>query len=102
MGLLDFLFGDKKKQINNYLKKGALILDVRTVKEYNADHIENAIHIPIAELKSRINEVKKLNKPIIAHCRSGVRSAQAARILKANTIDAINGGGLSTMKSALQ
>ena len=102
MGLLDFLFGNKKKQINNYLNKGAIILDVRTVKEYNTEHIENAIHIPIAELKSRINEIKGLNKPVIAHCRSGVRSAQAAQILKANNIDVINGGGMSTMKAALQ
>lgn len=102
MGLLNFLFGKKTDNIKDYLNKGAVILDVRTLKEYNANHIDNAIHISIAELKSRIEEIKVLNKPVIAHCASGIRSAQAARLLKDNGIDAINGGGIATMKSALQ
>jgi phage shock protein E len=102
MRLLDFLFGNKTNRINDYLKKDAALLDVRTLKEYNNDHIENAIHIPVANLKSRLVELKTLNKPIIAYCASGVRSAKAAQLLKINGIDAINGGGIATVKSALQ
>ncbi|RZN84328.1 MAG: rhodanese-like domain-containing protein [Winogradskyella sp.] len=102
MGLFSFLFGKKSNQIQEYLKKDAVILDVRTQREYNIEHIEGAILVPISELKTRIEEIKKLNKPVIAHCKSGIRSAQAKQILNANGIDAINGGGISAMKKALQ
>ncbi|WP_299117597.1 rhodanese-like domain-containing protein [uncultured Winogradskyella sp.] len=102
MGLFSFLFGKKSNQIKEYLEKDAVILDVRTQKEYDADHIEGAVLIPISELKSRLKEVKDLNKPVIAHCKSGIRSTQASQILNSNGIDAINGGGISTMKAALK
>jgi len=102
MGLFSFLFGKKSNKIREYLEKDAVILDVRTQQEYDADHIKGAILIPISELKGRLNEVKDLNRPVIAHCKSGIRSAQASQILKANGIDTINGGGINTMKIALQ
>lgn len=102
MGLFSFLFGEKTNQTKAYLDKGAVILDVRTQKEYDANHIEGAILIPVSELKNRLKEVTDLKKPVIAHCKSGVRSAQASQILNANGIDAINGGGITTLKKALQ
>lgn len=102
MGLFSFLFGNKNNQIQEYLDKNAVILDVRTHKEYANEHIEDAILIPVSELKSRLEEVKNLNKPIIAHCASGIRSAQATQILKSHGIDAINGGGILKLKSTLK
>ncbi|WP_299130209.1 rhodanese-like domain-containing protein [uncultured Winogradskyella sp.] len=102
MGLLDILFGKKTNSIETYLDNDAIVLDVRTQKEFDAFHFENVVHIPISELKSRVNEVKQRNKPVIAHCKSGVRSARAVSILKANGIDAINGGGLPAMQNVLQ
>ncbi|TVZ58794.1 rhodanese-related sulfurtransferase [Flavobacteriaceae bacterium MAR_2010_105] len=93
MGFLDFIFGAKKKQVQEFLDSGAIILDVRTQREWNKGHIENSLHIPIEELKNRINEVKQLNKPVIVCCESGVRSAKAAKFLTLNNIEATNGGG---------
>ncbi|WP_407557371.1 rhodanese-like domain-containing protein [Winogradskyella sp. 4-2091] len=101
MGIFNALFGKSTNNVAEYIEKGAVILDVRTKSEYNGGHIENAIHIPVQELANRINEIKKLNKPVIAHCASGMRSANAANILKSNGIDAINGGGLSSLQRKL-
>jgi rhodanese-related sulfurtransferase len=101
MGLLDFIFGAKKRQVEGYIKNGALILDVRTQREWDAGHIENSIHIPLSELKNRVDEVKQLNKPIIACCASGVRSAKAAKFLTLKNIDAINGGGWVNLNKKL-
>ncbi|EDP72273.1 beta-lactamase-like protein [Flavobacteriales bacterium ALC-1] len=101
MGLLDFIFGAKKRQVEDYVKNGALILDVRTQREWDAGHIENSIHIPLSELNNRVDEVKKLNKPIITCCASGVRSAKAAKFLNLNNIEATNGGGWISLKSKL-
>jgi len=102
MGLLGFLCGSRTTKIKDYLERGAVILDVRTINEYESHHIEGVIHIPISELKSSIDTLKKLNVPIVAHCASGVRSARASQILMSYGIDAINGGGINTVKKALQ
>ncbi|WP_178990006.1 rhodanese-like domain-containing protein [Winogradskyella schleiferi] len=98
MGILNALFGKSTDNVSEYIEKGAVILDVRTKSEYQGGHIKNAKHIPLQELGNRINEIKKLNKPIIAHCASGMRSANAASLLKTNGIDAINGGGIGSLK----
>jgi len=101
MGIFSFLFGNKTNQIQTYLDKGAIILDVRTQKEYNANHIEGAILIPVSELDSRLKEVIDIDKPVIAHCAGGVRSAKAVSFLKSKGIDAINGGGIARLKKNL-
>ena len=101
MGIFNALFGKSTNNVAEYLEKGAVILDVRTPSEYQGGHIKNAIHIPVQELGNRINEIKRLNKPVIAHCASGMRSANAASILKSNGIDAINGGGMASLQRKL-
>lgn len=101
MGLFDFIFGNRKNKIQDYINKGAIILDVRTDREYQSGAIKGAKHIPLDTLHNRVNELKKLNKPIIVYCASGVRSAKAAKFLSLNNIDAINGGGINSLKSFL-
>ncbi|MBO3097240.1 rhodanese-like domain-containing protein [Gelidibacter pelagius] len=101
MGIFDFIFGIKKRQINELLKKGAIILDVRTQREWDNGHIKNAKHIPLDELKNRIGEIKKMNKPVITCCASGARSAKAAEYLNLNNIIATNGGGWLSLKNKL-
>ena len=102
MGILDLLgLGNKTNNIQEYVEKGAIILDVRTIDEYNDGHIKDSKNIALQVLNDKIEEVKKWDKPIIACCRSGVRSAQATSILKQNGIDCINGGGWSSLQSKL-
>jgi rhodanese-related sulfurtransferase len=36
------------------------------------------------------------------YCASGVRSAKAAKFLNLNNIDAINGGGINSLKNLLK
>ncbi|WP_179335712.1 rhodanese-like domain-containing protein [Winogradskyella costae] len=101
MGLFNALFGKSTNNVAEYLEKGAVILDVRTPSEYQSGHIKNAIHIPVQELSTRFNEIKKLNKPVIAYCASGMRSGSAASLLKSKDIDAINGGGMNSLQRKL-
>jgi rhodanese-related sulfurtransferase len=61
----------------------ALVLDVREDKEFAAGHIPKAKHIPLGQLKTRLNELDKFkNKPVLVTCRSGQRSARACSMLK--------------------
>lgn len=102
MGLLSFLFGKKTDKVGDFVSRGAILLDVRTDKEYQSGHIKDATHIPIQDLKARISEVKALNKPVIAYCASGIRSEKARQLLNANGIDSINGGGIKSLMKALE
>ena len=101
MGFLDFIFGSKKRQVEEFLANGAVILDVRSEREWDAGHIKNAVHIPLDQLNNRVEEVKKLNKPVVTCCASGVRSAKAAKFLNLNNIEATNGGGWVSLSNKL-
>lgn len=93
MGLLDFLFANKSKKIEDFKNRGAIIVDVRSKGEYDGGAIPGSKNIPLQTISSKMNEIKKWNKPVITCCASGMRSASAAGILKSNGIEAMNGGG---------
>jgi len=102
MGLLDFLgLGSKSENINEFKAKGALIIDVRSVGEFQGGHIRGSKNIPLNTIENKINDIKKENKPVIVCCQSGMRSAQAASILKRNYIEVINGGGWQSLDRKL-
>lgn len=101
MGIFDFIFGIKKRQISELLEKGAIILDVRTQREWDKGHIENAKHIPLDDLKNHMAELQKLDKPVITCCASGARSAKAAEYLALNNIIATNGGSWLSLKTKM-
>lgn len=102
MGILDMLgFGNKASDVSEFVAKGAIILDVRTAGEFAEGHIEGSKNIALQVLNGKISDIKKWNKPIIACCRSGMRSAQATSILKQNGIECINGGGWTSLQNKL-
>jgi len=101
MGLLDFLFGDKNNTVSDFKDRGAIILDVRTPGEFNQGAIAGAKNIPLQTLNTKIDFIKKLNKPVITCCASGMRSASAASILNKNNIEATNGGGWQSLQKKL-
>ena len=102
MGLLSMLgLGGKSESVKEYIDKGAVIIDVRTVGEFQSGHIKGSKNIPLDNIFSKVNEIKRLEKPVIVCCRSGMRSAQAASILKNRGIDVMNGGGWQSLESKL-
>lgn len=83
---------DMSAEIKEYLQKGAVILDVRTVEEWNAGHSTGAQLITLTTIPARVDEIKAWKKPVIAVCKSGGRSGQAVQFLQNQGIDVINGG----------
>jgi NADPH-dependent 2,4-dienoyl-CoA reductase/sulfur reductase-like enzyme/rhodanese-related sulfurtransferase len=59
------------------------VLDVRNRNEYETEHLKGALHVPVDELRFRLEEVPR-REPLVVHCRSGFRSHLAVRILKEN------------------
>ena len=93
MGFFDlFRNNNISKEIKAYLEKGAVVIDVRTIEEWNAGHVKGSTHIVMHLIPLKIAEIKALEKPIITVCRSGARSGQVARLLSKEGIDALNGG----------
>jgi len=60
-----------------------IILDVRTLEEFNQGHLEGAVHIPVDDLEGRLGELPQ-DKPIIVYCKSGGRSKTASNLLIEN------------------
>ncbi|MGX7666992.1 rhodanese-like domain-containing protein [Flavobacterium pedocola] len=102
MRLLELLgLSNKSNTIAEYVAKGAVIIDVRSGNEFAAGHIQGAKNIPLDAIPGRTSEIKELQQPVIVCCRSGMRSGQAASILKQKGVDVINGGGWETLQQKL-
>lgn len=93
MGIFNlFKRKDMSSDITTYLQNGAIVLDVRTLMEWDEGHSEGAIHVPLNLIPLKVDEIKAHNKQVIAVCKSGGRSAQATQFLLNNGVDVINGG----------
>jgi sulfur-carrier protein adenylyltransferase/sulfurtransferase len=58
-----------------------VLIDVREPHEYQICRIPNAKLIPLGDLPKRVNELNSADE-IVAHCKSGMRSAKAVEFLK--------------------
>ena len=77
------------------------LIDVRTEDEYNIDHIQGAVNMPLNTLRENMGKLDK-NKEYIVYCKVGQRGYNAHRILVNNGYKVKNlNGGFSIYKSAL-
>lgn len=67
-------------QVNDNLND-VQIIDTRTAEEYLQGHLKGVLHIPVDELRDRLNEIDK-DKELYVYCQSGLRSYLACRILQ--------------------
>ena len=70
------------------LPEGISVLDVREPLEWEHAHIEGAVHLPLRELTSRLDEVPAGR--IVVVCKMGGRSAQATAYLSQQGLDVVN------------
>jgi rhodanese-related sulfurtransferase len=71
---------------------GALLLDVREPDEWAAGHAPEAVHIPMGEITEGRDRLPT-DRPILAICRSGARSARVTAALVTWGFDAANVAG---------
>jgi rhodanese-related sulfurtransferase len=80
--------------------QGAVVVDVRQLGEWTTGHIQDGIHIPLTQLPKRLRQLPH-GKTIITVCRSGHRSALAARMLTRAGHNVLNlRGGMSAWARA--
>ena len=76
----------------NLPRKGAILLDVRSLPEYAQGHADEAILIPIEDLTFFKDVIKGWRRPIMTCSGSGVRSRKAVNRLRKEGIPAFDGG----------
>ena len=89
--MFDFLFG--KNKIKEALRKGAVIVDVRTPHEYDNGKVPGSINIPVDRISASVERIKSMRKPVILVCNSGGRSGNAKDILKSAGLNDVHNGG---------
>ncbi|KAF1084217.1 Coenzyme A disulfide reductase [Sporotomaculum syntrophicum] len=88
-------------ELDSLAKDSYILLDVRMDKEYQQGHVDGALHIPLDSLRERLNELPR-DKQIIVHCKTGLRSYIANRILMQNGFNAANLSGGYDLYQVLQ
>ncbi|WP_369812785.1 rhodanese-like domain-containing protein [Kineosporia sp. R_H_3] len=58
-----------------------VVVDVRNIGEREGGHIPGSLHIPLAELRRRMDEIPA-GRPVVLHCAGGWRSSVAASLLR--------------------
>jgi phage shock protein E len=94
MGFFSSLFGGGNSvDIKGIIENGAVIVDVRTPAEFAGGHIKGAVNIPLDNIEVNLAKIKAYNKPIVVCCASGMRSANAKRVLTKKGLEEVYDGG---------
>ena len=76
--------------------QSAIVVDVRSLEEYNEGHIPNAISVPLETIENEAEaKLKNKNDLILVYCRSGRRSREAAlKLIEKGYTNVIDFGGI--------
>jgi phage shock protein E len=71
------------KEAVEYLRNGAMLIDVRSLNEFESGHILQAYNMPLDRIDVLVpSAVKDKNKVLLLHCSTGVRSGLAKKKLE--------------------
>lgn len=86
--------------INIWSNRVVVIVDVRTLKEWRAGHVDGAIHLPLTTLEhtSTLPYPFSRHRNAIVYCNSGRRARQAKKMLEKLGAEHIEVRKLSDLK----
>ena len=99
MQILNQLFGQAGSCVES-INEETLIIDVRSPGEFAGGHVAGSVNIPLDVIDQHIQDIKQRNEAVVLCCASGARSGRATQLLRANGIDACNGGSWVTVNNA--
>jgi phage shock protein E len=74
---------DAAHSVSDYLRRGALLIDVRSASEFNSGHLPSAINLPLGQLDALLpRHARSKDQMLLLHCKSGMRSGFAVKRLK--------------------
>ena len=101
IGFFKKIFAGTRVNFRELVNSGAVIIDVRSPGEYKAGHVQGSKNYPLDNIRNKVDELKKMNKPVITVCRSGTRSGIAKGVLKSAGIEVYNGGAWTNLKNKI-
>ncbi len=69
------LTGDEARRL---VADGALLVDVRSPREFANGHLPGAVNVPIDEFERHVDELLEPHRPLVLYCAAGVRCNKAA------------------------
>jgi phage shock protein E len=79
-------------QMENLIKEGAFLVDVRTLSEFAEGNVKGSTNIPLDQIQDQLSKFRG-KEHIIVFCRSGNRSSHAKAILEQNGFTNVTNGG---------
>lgn len=91
--ILKRIFSKKdKSKMENLIKEGAFLVDVRSAGEFAEGHVKGSVNIPVDQIRNQLDKFRD-RKQIVVFCRSGIRSSQAKATLERNGFANVTNGG---------
>lgn len=90
----------KKAFIEKLMKEGGVVIDVRTIDEFQEGHMPEAINLDFTsgQLESQLTKLDK-SQNYFLYCRSGNRSAKATKLMQDQGFEKVfNVGGYESIK----
>lgn len=92
---------DRQFRLRQLFSDQALLLDVRTLREFQLTGINGAQHLPYEQVPAAIPSLKQSGQPIIVYSTYGERSRTTADLLKQHDIYAFDGGSMRILEKIL-
>jgi rhodanese-related sulfurtransferase len=92
MSLFSFL-GLGNNKLKDALRRGAIIVDVRSPGEFDSGKIPDSLNIPVDRIPINAERLKAMQRPIIFCCSSGHRSNQAVQYMAGKGAKELYNGG---------
>jgi len=90
--LKSLLGGPDENELIAAIEKGALLVDVRSEKEFAQGSVKGAVNIPLQKISADSARLKG-SESIIVFCQSGARSSMALKVLKKQGFQNVLNGG---------
>jgi len=92
MSLLSVL-GIGNGKIKDALRRGAVVIDIRTAAEFDRGKVRDSINIPVDRININLRRIVQMSGPIIICSGSDSENERVIDVLKANGVKEIYNGG---------
>ena len=87
------ILGIGNGKIKDALRRGAIIIDIRTAAEFDRGKVQDSINIPVDRININLRRIVQMSGPIIICSDSDSENERVIDVLKANGVKEIYNGG---------
>jgi rhodanese-related sulfurtransferase len=80
-------------KLKEALRRGAIVIDIRTAAEFDRGKVRDSINIPVDRININIKRIVQMKRPIIICSNSDTENERVIDVLKANGVTEIYNGG---------